>query len=233
MASSTGAVSLEDGYRTFVSETASRIAKFKPLNAWINSSTQRGLRSAAHITAITFSKQDMPSKPRTIINESELKKELERGLDHELFIVENITPKVLTLLGGHYRVDPQFFLDYLDAVLPPRPNAKETDPLPWYRLGNIEEHLPVLRSVQSKMDHIHLRFIGSREYQPEDAKESPIKLPDRIEPDLSKSSVERIAGGYNPIPRDDKSFYPIAMTRHCAAAWFDGEGSQHGWRKGQ
>jgi len=55
---------------------------------------------------------------------SELKKELQRGVDHQLYLLENITPTVLTLLGGYCNVDPQFFLDYLDAILATQHNSK-------------------------------------------------------------------------------------------------------------
>jgi hypothetical protein len=215
--SSTLGVSPEDDYHIFVSETASKIDKFKVLHAFVTLSTKRALESNVHITVITFSNQEMPAKRE--ITGSKLK-ELQRGVDHQLYIVENITPTVLTLLGGYCNVDPQFFLDYLDAILrtqhdskESRANRTEVEPRPWYRLGDLEETLPVLRSIQSKMDHIHSRFIGPREYQPEDTKALPVELPDRIEPDLDKRSVERIVGGHNPIPHDGKSFYPCYEHR--------------------
>lgn len=240
MASSSNRTAVrEDEYRKFVAETASKIPKFTPLNAFLQSTPRRTPAIEACISAITFSERALPSEPRGI-KESDLKKELELQTDHQLFIVANITPDVVALLGGYCGVDPQFFVDYLGTVVPTGPESKllqsgysMTSPLPWYRLGNIEEHLPILHSVQSKMSHINFRFIGSREYQPDDSNASSMDLPDRIEPDLSVSSVERIAGGYNPIPRDGKRLHPVAMTRHCASAWFDGKGSQSIWRKGQ
>ncbi|MCJ1245573.1 hypothetical protein MMC30_002777 [Trapelia coarctata] len=228
----------EDHYRKFVAETASKITKFTPLNAFLLSTPQRTPAIEACISVITFSEQALPSEPR-VIKESDLKKELELQTDYQLFVIANITPDVVALLGGSWGVDPQFFIDYLDTVIPTRPDSKHlqsrystTSPLPWYRLDDIEAHLPTLRSVQSKMNHISFRFIGSRQYQPEDSNAPLMDLPDRIEPDLSVSSVERIAGGYNPIPRDGKRFHPVAMTRQCASAWFDGKGSQPRWRKG-
>lgn len=240
MASSSNSTTApEDEYRRFVAKAVSKVSKFAPLNAFLDSTPQGQPASAAHVSVIVFSEQALPSRPQEI-NELDLKRELELETDNQLFVVSNITPGVLALLGGYCRVDPQFFLDYLDTVVPMQPDSrslqpisKMTAPLSWYRLGNIEDHLPTLRSVQIKMNHVDFRFIGPREYQPEDANASLPDLPDRIEPDLSASNVERIAGGYNPIPRDDRKFHPVAMTRHSASAWFDGKDSQHRWRKGQ
>ena len=131
----TSVVSLADGYRAFTSNTTSKVDKFKPLNAWINSST-RGSDSDTAITTITLSEEHIRGEPRTI-SRSELREELERDSDYELYIVENITPGVLILLGGYRKVDPQFFLDHLGTVLPPRSNTKEIDPLP---CGSIFPH---------------------------------------------------------------------------------------------
>lgn len=113
----------------------------------------------------------------------------------------------------------------------PQNSHRQIESLSWYRLGNIEEHLPALRSVQRDMNHIHIRYIGPREYQPTDPITSPTELPHHIEPEQDKSNVERVAGGHIPIPLEGQRFYPAAMTRHSAAARFDGDKSKP-WKTG-
>jgi len=256
----------QNEYKNFLRITASRLSKFKPLDTFLHSKTN----VPARITAIKFRNGSVPSK-ESDINELELENQLKHRNDpndHQLFIVENITPNVVALIGHYCKVDPQFFLDYLDAVLLsefnpihslhnsrvmetlpwarlgkiwehvklfetklPQNSHRQIESLSWYRLGNIEEHLPALRSVQRDMNHIHIRYIGPREYQPTDPITSPTELPDHIEPEQDKSNVERVAGGHIPIPLEGQRFYPAAMTRHSAAAWFDGDKSKP-WQTG-
>lgn len=227
-------------YRAFVAEIASKFARFKPLNTFIHSNTQPSPNNFSRMTVITFSKTNPPTEPLNVA-ESDLETELAKRIDHQLFIVENISPTVVAQLGGYCNVDPQFFLDHIDASLAESehrtptssPNRKEVEPIPWYRFRNIDEHLPLLRSVQSSIDHVHLRFIGSREYHCEHGDALKMELPDRIMQDLGRSNVERIAGGYNPVPRDKEQFDPVALTRHGATAWFSGQGRQGEWSKGE
>jgi len=220
-----------EDYGEWLKKVASKIPKFEVLNTFANPTLQPGSQNPGHIsdiTAITFS--DANEADFQSINESELEKELEKDVNYQLFIVENISPTVLKLLGYFCDVDPQFFLDYLDASL--EPGTQELKPLPWYRLESIEEHLPVLRSVQPQATHIHMPFIGAREYHPVDPKAALLKLPERLVSE-GQRNVARVAGSHNPIPCDDKHFYPAALTRHCATVWFDHHASSNGWRKGK
>ena len=227
MASPPTASPPREAYGKWLKSVASRFPKFKVLNAFANS-PQPGSQNLSHIsdiTVITFSDANEPTFQS--MKESELEEELEKDVNHQLFIVENISPEVMKLLGYFCDVDPQVFLDYLDATL--KPGTNTLVPLPWYRLESIEEHLPVLRSVQSQADHIHIPFIGAREYHPVDPKEPRKKLPDRI---VSEGQT-RVAGGHNPIPRDDKHFHSAALIRFGATVWFDRNVSGNGWRKGK
>lgn len=237
MTSATTSLSPGEQYRDFVRETSTRFESFKPLNSFIHSRTQFNPNNVTRITAINFSKSNAPTAPSEI-TELALEAELARKVDHQLFIVENISPTVMVQLGGYCNVDPQFFLDHLDASLGDIsattlvPNAKELQPIPWYRFRNIGEHLPHLRSMQSKLDHVHLRFIGSREYHQPQTGATKAELPDRIIQNSDRSNIERIAGGYNPISRNNERFEPLALARHGATAWFGGHGEQGEWYKG-
>ncbi|CAM1504610.1 Fc.00g022010.m01.CDS01 [Cosmosporella sp. VM-42] len=145
----------------------------------------------------------------------------------QLFIIENISPRVVRILGGHLEVDPAFFLDYLDAIPAEFDITKEVEcarptlvPIPWYRFQKAEGHLPILNSVKSDLDHITLRFVGPREYDKPNNREAQ----ERMNADLQKMNVERIAGLHVPIARQTGAggcqLNNIAMTRHCAALWF-------------
>jgi hypothetical protein len=71
--------------------------------------------------------------------------------NRKLFLLENITPKVVALFGGHWHVPPDFFLAHLE-------NSN------WYEMQNVQENLPALRSVQSERNYLRFQFIGPREF---------------------------------------------------------------------
>lgn len=161
------------------------------------------------------------------IKEHELASNIKMDSYCQIFIVENITPKAVRLFGGLWNVDPQFFLDYIDAVPDEIDVTKEETssrgdliPTPWYRHQAVEGYLPVLKSSSTRYDHVSFRFVGLREYKREDF----CKVPERIKPDMKKMNVERIAGVHVPITRklgrEGRQFDNIAMTRHCASIWF-------------
>ncbi|KAF2180444.1 hypothetical protein K469DRAFT_753417 [Zopfia rhizophila CBS 207.26] len=185
------------GYRKFVTETARRLSKFAPLDVFL----QQRSSFPASITGITFSDRELPAVSAQI-ETSALESHLKLSKNCQILIVENLTPEVAALIGGYWNVDPQCFLDYLDQR-----KAGQIVPINWYRIDGIEDHLPILRSVRREMDHIHFRFIGAREYHPNDPSEPPLEL---------------------PLNLDQKE----ALTRHCATAWFNGRDSPSGWTKG-
>jgi hypothetical protein len=81
---------------------------------------------------------------------------LELTEGHRLLLVENLTPKVITLLGEHWKVPPDFFLADLE-------NSN------WYNLLNIPQNLPGLSSVQNRDGYVRFQFIGPREFEIADA----------------------------------------------------------------
>ncbi|KAF2192680.1 hypothetical protein K469DRAFT_694751 [Zopfia rhizophila CBS 207.26] len=184
--------------------------------------------------------KNFPSWNAAQKKEKDLETQL-KDADQQLYIVENISPTALKPFGGHFKVDPQFFLDYVSMVIPSastparykrsEDDTRTTEPLPWFRNSNIENHIPQLRSVESRMSHVHIQFVGPREFHPLDSSSFPVTLDDRPEPDLSQINVGRVAGGHNPIQLEKANLWPVAMTRHSAAAWFNGSGSND-WSKG-
>lgn len=225
-------------YQRFIQKLSFEDAKFQPLKAFISAPPI----AESRIHLVTFCPNttlNHNTAQTTQIKETDLDKQLQKGADQELYIVEDLSPATLTILGGHCNVDAEFFLDYLDTTLrspstPPgsRDTRYGTVTLPWYRLGDIENHLPALRSIQKTSKHMQIRFIGPREYHPDDTA-SPsrtVKVIERLDSMVAQTNVERIAGGHNPMHVKNQILWPIAMNRHSAAVWFD---AGTNWRKGE
>lgn len=214
----------EDSYQKFVASTVSKGSFSTLLQRFFGRSNLNNV--TASITIAQFSKSPNSCtqiKIHHVGEEAGLEDLLTTGENlRQLCIVENATPRVLALLGRYWKVDPRFYHDYLE-------NAE------WYRLGEIEDHLPALLSVQGQSNHIHFRFIGPREVHCDDPNERCPRLPDPLEQDLERvidPQLARIAGVLHPLSREGKSFAPVIMTRQKAAAWFDA-GVGKSWLKGE
>ncbi len=73
----------------------------------------------------------------------------------ELVIIENICPNTLTLIGGYYDIDPQFFAQY-------------TNMLSWYQmLEAVPERLSALPSTKKAEDFLILRYVSTRQLEEE------------------------------------------------------------------
>lgn len=203
-------------YRNFIHIMARNFPCFTRLNDFFQQPVV--YNATASITMVEFFEQANPSV-HIEVKETDLERYLASGSSYQLCIIENVTPGVLALLGGYWKVDPQFFLDHLDSS-------------EWYRLREIEDHLPALISVQEQSHHVHFRFIGPREVHPYDLSDAYPHIPDPIEQDSSNTVVARIAGALNPLGRDGKSFAPVVMTRQTATAWFDSSDQKRSWQKG-
>ncbi|CVL13883.1 hypothetical protein FPRO06_09962 [Fusarium proliferatum] len=180
----------------------------------------------AKLSLISFDKSgNLAITPN--VKEHEVASKVDMDSSRQIFIVENVTPKVIRLFGGLWDIDPQFFLDYIDAMPAEMDITKEEiSPRPdlvtkaWYRHQAVDGYLPVLESTKTRYDHVSFRFIGPREYRREDSG----KLLERMKPDMRKMNVERIAGLHVPITRKldkgGRQFDNVAMARHCASIWF-------------
>src|ERR1700722_16490647 len=52
-----------------------------------------------------------------------------------LFVVENVCPRAIALLGGRFDIDTQFFADHVNN-------------LSWYRIDNVSKRIPALPSSE-------------------------------------------------------------------------------------
>jgi hypothetical protein len=211
-------------YREFIASTASRVPSFRRLNAFLqsgclNSNDIQKPSGETKISYITFEQKNPPSEP-VEVTEKDLAQSLKEAGDAKLYIIENISPTGIAVLGGNWNIDPQFFLDYLDDA-------------PWSRYIDVEKHLAALPSVKkTQTDHIAFKFVASREFYAPFAQEMSHKLPDRLESEHLASGMTKVGGGLNPIPRDGREFQPVAMIRRAAAIWVDPEySSTRTWRK--
>jgi hypothetical protein len=204
-------------YATFVNLVARDSAKFKALQEFLDLGTSSVGES--NITRVDFPSTGGPLRCTTV-DQSGLHMAITDGSSRKLFVVENLSPTVVKTLGGYLKIDPQFFLDYIDAIpkdfdiTKPKRERDNIVPTPWYRFEKIDGHLPALISLKQDSEYIQLQYIGSREYL------STGFAPERMKPDLAKMNIERIAGLQVPIMRDGKHFCNIAMTRHFASVWF-------------
>jgi hypothetical protein len=107
-------------------------------------------------------------------------------------------------------------------------------PMSWYRTKNIAADLPILNSLRRHSNHIHMRFIGLREYV-KDSKTSKdcIKLDVRLHSDPKKVNAERIAGLYVPMPRKDAVFSHVALIRRVMSIWFGRSKGAYTWTIGK
>jgi len=207
------------------------------------------------VVLVQFSGNGMSPEPKPL-TEEELKEELEvTNSKPRLFIVQDISPQTLVLFEDYWNVDPEFFLDYLDlSTRAPTKGKRTVKPTPWYRLGDIEDHLPPLSSTNADIEHIIIRYIGPRELSDPNGNLPQSPVPDRLKSNLRNTYIERVGGGHNPISAESNTFFntllkwisgypiqsqseapelhPIALIRHSAAAWF-GKESDGQWNKGE
>jgi hypothetical protein len=209
-------------YRQALVELSSRIPAYEELQNFLESSRTLDA-SPAKIHLVRFHEDTAPVFASIL--EDELSKHLGPSQSSNFFIIENVSGNIVELLGSHYGVGHDFWLDHVA-------NSN------WFRLGDIEKHLPALASVRLESRHIRHRFIGPRELLLR-ALEYPVV--DRIVPEKGSARVPRIAGALNPLERTDRfraqspvleRFPSLALTRQHVSIWFDSPEGKSGWSTG-
>ncbi|KAF5638575.1 translation initiation factor eIF-2B subunit delta [Fusarium tjaetaba] len=213
----------EEQYANFIASLAERamtsriFQRYKVIDSFLHLDSYPGPNGVpfhiedAKLSLISFDRSSNPTLTPNI-KEHELASKVDMDSSRQIFIVENITPK--------------FFLDYIDAVPAEMDITKEeTSPRTdlvtkaWYRHQAVDGYLPILKSTNTRYDHVSFRFIGPREYR----REGSGNLLERMKPDMEKMNVERIAGLHVPITRKlgkgGRQFDNVAMARHCASVW--------------
>jgi len=133
----------------------------------------------------------------------------------QLIIIENICSDTLTLLGGYYDIDPQFFAQY-------------TNVLSWYQMREkVPERLTSLPSTRNAEDFLLLRHVSTRELFEED--DASIRARSVIWPDMKNTRLGDSAGRLKPISGPEDTFPPIAFTRQCFSVWCKKKTNSNGW----
>jgi hypothetical protein len=208
-------------------QVARGLDRFKSLGAFLRIGDRSNPYpvSEPKITIITFQDDGSCDSKELPSWATDLPGEIKNGSNPKLFLVQNISPKAIRILGGQLKIDPQFFSDYIDAMpsifdVTKYPERKREDiiPIPWYNIEKVEPNIPMLASLKSENNYIQLRFVGAREYQGGHKHEG---LKERITPDLNKMNIERTAGLHVPISRNGTSFDHVALIRHYVSVWFN------------
>jgi hypothetical protein len=92
--------------------TAQRIPAFKRLDEFLKQ-PQRPHVSSTIITRVRFLDGLKPQIEQNC-SLADLTHHAPNSAESDIFIVEDINPKVIAFLGGRFDVDPQFFLDHID-----------------------------------------------------------------------------------------------------------------------
>jgi len=142
-----------------------------------------------------------------------------------LFVVENVCPRAIALLGGRFDIDTQFFADHVNN-------------LSWYRIDNVSKRIPALRSSEKVHDFLQLRYL---DFRPIDKNESQntVDPSNRIKigisrtwtdmlsnpnsftyPDDTTTRIMRKAAKLVPTKREGKTFNTLLCTRNVITAWF-------------
>lgn len=211
-------------YLQELSDLATEIPAYEELKTFAETS-QTVDASPPQISVVHFN--DSAAPDFLDIAEGDLLKYLEGSqVGSVLFIIENINTSLMDFLGSRFGVEFDFWLDHVSDSN-------------WFRLEEIEKHLPALKSVQLGSKYIRHRFISPREL----LLNTPGRLvDDRIEPEAGSARVFRVAGALNPLERlphrshmkvrSKERFQPLALTRHHVSMWFDSEEGSNGWKTG-
>ena len=201
---------------------------------WESSTGMKWTRATTtpDITRLQFREDQPPNKTAVDIKDLE-NSLLNEEAAHELYIVHHLSPEATKIFGGCWNIDPQVFLDYLN-ILPKEAGVdkRPTKPAPWFRYEDIDSNLPLLRSTEDQMEHVHIRYVGFREYRtPDESKpHPPLWVTDRHEPELEDYYIQRVGGGYNPIqPEPDSSWN--SLISKLERAWSGSESVEKDWSK--
>ena len=229
-------------FRSLVYRLAKTSTTYRGLDEFLNSYDARS-GSPPRFTIVTIAPENTPfpliafedldgtEQLATLLNKSS---EPSEGYCR-LFLVENICPRTMILLGEHFNIDPRFFADHLSNP-------------PWYRIEDVSDRIPALPSCQKFHDFLQLRFIEVRTVEncqlasPEDGghelanpynenlstssglhfrADQGSDAKSFMMPDERTTNIPRKAGKLNPRARKGKTFEPLLCTRQAVTVWFE------------
>jgi hypothetical protein len=230
-----------NSYLTSMQQIAPSEPSLRPLYEFLNDTSSQ---SPAQFSIVTIShgpSGDLFST-KHIEGCEELAKELQENHTSTsknscLFIVENICPDAIILLGERFNIDPQAFADHVNNTS-------------WYRIDDVADRIPALPSSQKLDSFLQLRYIETRKLL---NVQCPITVAKAntsssgydgcvLDEDLFSDSrsfarpvetttrVPRKAGKFIPRARQNQKFPPLLCVRQVITAWFKEKGVvEEGW----
>lgn len=143
--------------------------------------------------------------------EEELKRTDKLPENCRLFIIENLSPRLMCVLGGYFDIDTKFFADHVN-------------PPSWRRLEDVNCKISALPSAQGKHDFLHMNHFQPRTIReldvcasnPESEKTKTRNLFCGIDP----SRVRRGASVLKPRSRRGQNFNVVLIVRQAATVYF-------------
>jgi hypothetical protein len=130
-----------------------------------------------------------------------------------LFVIENLSPKIMCLLGGRFDIDTQFFADHFN--LPS-----------WRRLDDIACKVSALTSAQKEHDFLHIKYSQPRTIREIKRVSSPTE-PEKSISRVDTSRIRRAAGVLNPRSRKGQRFNMVLFIQQAATVYFKRDGLEN------
>jgi hypothetical protein len=235
-----------DAYRDIVRRLAEAIPTYKTLDHFVNV-TKHTCQNPPKVTIVSINPESPNSnKPTSMetkdfIGPTELAQYLASPGSNQscrLFLIENLCPDTIAILGGHFDMDPQFFADHIDNTS-------------WYRIMEVADHIPALPSRKKTHDFLQLRHIETRIFTDSPKFKSLFNSPSQtadieaarvpnsgyesttVLPDITTTRIPRKAGRIIPKSRKNVNFEPLLCTRQVVTVWFQNKSPGNEWWTGR
>lgn len=230
-----------NSYLTTIQQLAQSQPSLRPLYEFLNDTSSQSPTKFSIVTIGQGPPGDLfPTKH--IEGCEELAKELQENHTSTsenscLFIVENICPDAIILLGERFNIDPQAFADHINNTS-------------WYRINDVADRIPAIPSSQKIDTFLQLRYIETRKLLNVQCPIAAAKantsgagydgcvLDEDLfsdsrsfaRPDETTTRVPRKAGKFIPRARQNQKFPPLLCVRQVITAWFKEKGAvEEGW----
>lgn len=234
-------------YKALIGSHEQSYLGYRALNEFVSGHQSRSrLASTTSVTVVSIGAGDSDSQgsnsPRVDFRDLGGLEDLERELIEldsfpgssghcRLFLVENIWPKAICLLGGYFNLDTQFFADHINTPS-------------WFRIEDISNKTQHLPSSKTQHEHLQIRYsdprpitnvspTNTKAFTPNNLEFGPPAYHDNGVHHLLPNfpvGVNRGAGLFTPRSRNGQQFKQILNIRQAATAWFRGMGAGvEGW----
>jgi hypothetical protein len=229
-------------YRALIRRLNKASPGYQGLHDFVNVK-QDTCKVAPRFTILTIHKEEQQEesakssiKPRDFQSTAKLAEQLTHLQNQSgscnIFLVENVCPESIALLGGFFDINPQFFADHV----------KNGD---WFKDYALMDQLPALPSSQKWHDFLQVRFVQTLTVSKKSASdfdsdsncvsETTVDVAqdpslDYLVPDGNITRLPRKAGKLTPLARDDQDLDLLLCTKQNITVWFGKRGAKDvGW----